>query len=53
MRASARVCDPVTTCHMLYPDERPIQYSGVMYVSRTVCIRAVIPPYLTKDLIQN
>jgi hypothetical protein len=31
--ASGWVYDPVTTSHMLYRDERPIQYSGVMYVS--------------------
>ena len=33
MHASARVCDPVTTGHMLYRDEHKIQYSGVMFVS--------------------
>ena len=33
MHATAWVCDPVTTGHMLYRDERQIQYSGFVYAS--------------------
>ena len=35
----ALVCDSVTTGHMLYRDERQIQYSGFVYASqREQCV---------------